>query len=103
MTDIRVFDDFCESLMWSRPGMLHVMHDDLTQVALAGMTERRTSAYPAVVRLREQVQSLPTPMGKILDHILVTQLGYSLDHIEQVQQTRIALANARTSRRIHGV
>lgn len=102
MTDIRVFDNFYESLRWSSPGMLHVMHDDLTEVAIGGLTERRTPAYSAVVRLREQVLSLPTPMAKILDHILVVDLGYSLEHIEQVRQTNIALNRARSSRQIHG-
>lgn len=103
MTNFRVFDNFYETLRWSAPGMLALMHDDLTQVAVGGLTGNRAPCYSAVLRLREQVHSLPTPMALILDRILTQDLGYSLSHIEQVKQTQIALERARSSRRIHGL
>jgi len=103
ITGITVFDNFYESLRWSNPAMLALMHDDLKHVALGGISGNRELHYSAVIRLRERAQSLPTPMAKILDHILTVDLGYSLTHLEQVRQTSIAMNGARRSREIHGV
>lgn len=101
--EITALDNFYESLRWSKPGMAALMHDDLVKVTLGGASGNHIPYYPAVIRLRQQCLSLSTGMAKMFDYVLTHELGYSLEHIEQLRQTEVALETVRNSRRIHGV
>lgn len=92
---------FYESLEETNPPMALIMSDDLRTAALYGLSGDRYPAYPAVMRLRERALGLPMAVSRMLDHAL-GDLGYSIEHVVEVQQQqKIALNNARRSRRIH--
>lgn len=94
--------NFYESVQHRNPALAMVMSDDIRTVALYGLAGDREQAYDAVIRLRDRADSLPVVFSRILDHAL-EDLGYSLLHVIQVQQTNLALERARSSREKHRI